>query len=186
MNLERLLLGAALNIVREGTLVDVDGTPTPASATVKPTAASGLWDSLGKTVSVIPRDERSTDPETVFCPDSNAWETVQNERVTADYLDVVLRDHNEIIFELLFGIDGPIPTDGSPVVPYANNNRLIKAWLQPQVRNADTGQNVAVMDLWVEMSLRNYPGWTENSAKPEVSFQILTSPLNTQVFQTIG
>lgn len=178
LNLRREILGGALNFVAAGT--DVEGSP--ASATVKPTAASGLWDSLGRSVSIKPDKKTTTDGETTYNPDSNKYENEEVVTVVADYLDVVVRDHQAYVWKLLFGIQ-TMPTDGATaVIPYQEGIREVEGWLQMQARSTQDGVNRTVADLYVKMTIKNYPGWSEKATKPELRLQVLSSDLNTQIF----
>ena len=179
MNLRREVIGGIINVVPAGT--DVSGQP--ASATVKPTAASGIWSSLGCTQSISFEKDEDTDTDICFNPATGKWEKTEEKIVLADYLDVVVRDHQELVWKLLFGINGDIPSDGTTaVIPFREQIRKIQAWVQFQARSARDNVNRSVFDLWVDMELKAYPGWTEKAAKPELRFKVLASDLNTQLF----
>ncbi len=184
MNLRTELLGGILNWVSAGTMVSHgQGGQVAASATVKPSAASGVWESLGCTLSVKPETKKEAETIKCFSPVTGKWEEDVIETVVADYLDVVVKNHQELVWKLLFGVKGEMPTNGqTPVIPFEEAERKVAGWVQFQARSGRDNTNRSVFDLWVEMTIKSYPGWTDKTAKPELRFTVKSSPLNSQIF----
>lgn len=183
INLRREIIGSILNFAQAGVMTDDgQGGEIAISPTVKPAADSGDWDNLGRTVSCKPTSDTTTDGEVSFNPVTRKYEKTEEIIVLADYLDVVVRDHQALIWKLVFGIEGDVPSDGSPIIPFAEDIRKVEGWLQFQAVATKDNISRSIMDLWIEMTLKNYPGWTEKATLPELRLKVISSTLNTGVF----
>lgn len=182
--LHREVIGGHLAFLEAGTSVTVDETPVVVAADALPdytTAPDILVDfDLGCVEAV--NFEAETETEEDYCPREASQGGGYAKRTTivsvADYLDLTLKAHSELIYRLLLGADAALE-DGTDTIPFAASVRQIEGWaiVRGTSRNPDAEDRI-VLALWCKLSLKEYPGWSKDVTKPVVRLEVLANPLN--------
>ncbi len=179
-NLKREIIGTFLFFAEQGSVVDGITVDVNAFPDVDP---ESNWNSLG-CVSEF-NVETDDEGEDEYCPAPTGGyikETIPN--IVADYLDFQVRDHSEPIWRMMMGLTAEA-VDGVEQVPFSDTQREIFGWLKVQGRGRD-GRDRIVMNVYGKITLNSSLQWSRNVTRPELRFQVLSSPIATLTPDGIG
>lgn len=170
------LLGGFAYAVESGKTVDGDTVSASYFPDNDPTSN---WPSAGDILAVRFSASRQTDP--VMIPQAaGGYVEDPRETVTADFVDLVLRNFNEWIHRIMFGLSAEIALD-TPQTIWDDPERYILGVLKLQGRQQD-GTDLVRFDCYGKFTLGQIPEWTEKYGQPVLRFQKLYSALNSIEF----
>ena len=181
LNVQKMLMGAHLFWVEEGTVVD---GLTVSSLVIPDVDPEENWQSMGCANDLTPFAETEND-EPEICFDGNRYNVDTDVLVTSDAWIATLNSHNEFFFRMLTGIDNPIQ-DGIPMRVYETSDRSVYGFLKYQTRNVHSKGDVWVMNLWVKVTINQLPTYGRTTVKPQLRFTVKSSPHNIAEFTNVA
>ncbi len=170
------LIGGFAYALEEGKTVDGDVISATYFPGVSPTTN---WLSAGDILEVRFSDKRETDPIKVPSAQGGYIED-EREIIVADYIDLVLRDFNEWVHRLQFGLISEIVLDTAQAI-FTETDRDIQGLLKLQGRQQSADDLVRI-DCWGKFTLIETPDWAAKYGQPVLRFQKPESALNPTVF----
>lgn len=164
------LVGGHLFLVEEGVVIG--------SAVSKTFFPGSGWLNAGKIQEVRFRqtqiDDDSLDPSE---GGAGGYELNQRKIVTGDFMQVVLRNFNEWVHRMQWGLSAAIAEDTN-LTPFETIDRQITGVMKLQGRR-QTGADLVRGDCWVEARLIETPPWAAKFGVPVLELQKKYSALNT-------
>lgn len=183
LNPQKLIIGAFIGVAEQGDLVD--GVTVSKTAFPDNDPATNYTD-----IGCVQDVQFSFDEEEEedYCPNvsGNGYTKEVTKIITADYMDLTVRDHTEMVFRMLFGKSGKI-VNGTPFKPWDVSDRSIYVVLRIGAKGGgnDLIDGTASF-IYGKLTLQDYPGWSRETTRPVVRFQKLDSTLNSFTPQNIA
>lgn len=174
--LQKLLIGAFVDFIPHGSTVDAE-TTSPLVQPDDDPIANWTEFNLGCITQAVPGTETQDDPD--LCPtDDGHYRRISDIKVISDYWDITLKNHNDLIFQLLLGLKQGL-TGVTGQEPYENTgDRKIVGWARMRARAGTTTDKI-LMKFECVMRIQNYEGFRgESATRPVVRLEVLSNGLN--------
>lgn len=171
LELKRTSIGNVIKVCLFGTTL----TEGVVSKLIKPAVDSAEWQLLGKVVSFQPNHKTEDDAITAYDPDTNAFETDNNTKVTSRSFQFTTAEMNALITQLTFGT-GALEK-GKKAVPGSTNKNYVEVWIMNEKYDQD-GQKSVTYSACGKLMLSGNSQETNKIVQPQWQFDQYASPAN--------
>lgn len=177
-NLQKHVMGGFADFIPHGTMVDLNSTSSliqPDDDPIENWTDANLGDVLEVSFDTDKQEDE------IHVPSASGDYVKETEyRVYADYIDLKLKSHNDLIFQLLFGLNNKLTGATGQQVFENRGDRSITGWVRLRGK-ARGGTDIVLTKIEVKLSLKEYPGWTKDTTYPVVRFEVIDNALNDMI-----